>query len=253
MPRLKNLKRDSTRNHMKEFEQLNMKKVKKSKNKHSKGIFQPVLYQNDFWLTSKQLISINSTLMKKNSTHVEKCEIEQSDTGPGDPVSQWDVDFCSKSSEDSTSTLPQAQVEIKLIFEHISFWKWNLFSSLETQWSGGGITGSLVTATTDALSAHINSTTNSTNNSGITDPTAMLTQWLDTANEASIASTERESDLIKEILFDTDPWLLAVTGVVSLLHSVFDFLAFKNDIQVRLYMCVFPVHCSILSVFQSKC
>lgn len=40
-----------------------------------------------------------------------------------------------------------------------------------------------------------------------------------------------EIDTIKHMFFDTNPYLLAVTMIVSLLHSLFDFLAFKNDIQ----------------------
>lgn len=39
-----------------------------------------------------------------------------------------------------------------------------------------------------------------------------------------------DSDQFKKILVEGNPVLLAVTFVVSLLHSVFDFLAFKNDI-----------------------
>ena len=46
------------------------------------------------------------------------------------------------------------------------------------------------------------------------------------------ASSDKESDMIREVLMDTNPWLLAVTGIVSFLHMIFDFLAFKNDIQV---------------------
>merc|ERR1719399_2027827 len=30
---------------------------------------------------------------------------------------------------------------------------------------------------------------------------------------------------------ETSPWLLALTGVVSMLHTLFDILAFKNDIS----------------------
>ena len=33
------------------------------------------------------------------------------------------------------------------------------------------------------------------------------------------------------MLMDTNPWLLGLTMVVTLLHTVFDILAFKNDIQ----------------------
>jgi len=43
--------------------------------------------------------------------------------------------------------------------------------------------------------------------------------------------TEGESDDIKRLLLDTNPWLLGLTITVSILHSVFDFLAFKNDIS----------------------
>jgi hypothetical protein len=39
------------------------------------------------------------------------------------------------------------------------------------------------------------------------------------------------ADLIRTLLMDTNPWLLAVTAIVSLLHSAFDILAFKNDIN----------------------
>ena len=38
-------------------------------------------------------------------------------------------------------------------------------------------------------------------------------------------------DEYKRIWLETDPWLLGITMVVSVLHTVFEFLAFKNDIQ----------------------
>ncbi|KAL9106598.1 MAG: hypothetical protein Q9227_008381 [Pyrenula ochraceoflavens] len=40
-----------------------------------------------------------------------------------------------------------------------------------------------------------------------------------------------EFELIKEILLDTNAYLLATTGIVSILHMVFEGLAFKNDIS----------------------
>lgn len=40
-----------------------------------------------------------------------------------------------------------------------------------------------------------------------------------------------EMDDMKRVLSDTNPWLLALTMVVSITHMVFDFLAFKNDIS----------------------
>ncbi|BFG30391.1 cleft lip and palate transmembrane protein 1 homolog [Prunus yedoensis var. nudiflora] len=42
---------------------------------------------------------------------------------------------------------------------------------------------------------------------------------------------EGEADELKRVFLEGNPYLLGITMVVSLLHSVFDFLAFKNDIQ----------------------
>jgi len=40
-----------------------------------------------------------------------------------------------------------------------------------------------------------------------------------------------DQDSIKEAFLETNPYLLGLTFVVSIVHSVFEFLAFKNDIQ----------------------
>ncbi|KAL0890555.1 hypothetical protein Bca101_014538 [Brassica carinata] len=40
-----------------------------------------------------------------------------------------------------------------------------------------------------------------------------------------------ESDELKRVFLEGNPYLLGITMFVSMLHSVFDFLAFKNDIQ----------------------
>ncbi|XP_041988090.1 cleft lip and palate transmembrane protein 1 homolog [Aricia agestis] len=42
---------------------------------------------------------------------------------------------------------------------------------------------------------------------------------------------DEEQDTVKELLLDTSPYLLALTISVSVLHSIFELLAFKNDIQ----------------------
>jgi len=49
--------------------------------------------------------------------------------------------------------------------------------------------------------------------------------------QLSLGSQDSEIDDIKRMLLETNPYLLGVTMVVSLLHMVFDFLAFKNDIS----------------------
>lgn len=40
-----------------------------------------------------------------------------------------------------------------------------------------------------------------------------------------------EMDKMKEILLDSNPYLLGITVLVSIFHSLFEFLAFKNDIS----------------------
>ncbi|EGE07467.1 ClpTM1 domain-containing protein [Trichophyton equinum CBS 127.97] len=40
-----------------------------------------------------------------------------------------------------------------------------------------------------------------------------------------------EVEMIKEVLLDTNIYLLITTGVVGVLHTIFEFLAFKNDIS----------------------
>jgi len=45
-----------------------------------------------------------------------------------------------------------------------------------------------------------------------------------------LGEDESASDMFRTMLLETNPYLLAVTAVVSVLHSIFDFLAFKNDI-----------------------
>lgn len=39
------------------------------------------------------------------------------------------------------------------------------------------------------------------------------------------------TDMLRTMLLETNPILLAITAIVSVLHTVFDFLAFKNDIK----------------------
>ncbi|XP_021947253.1 cleft lip and palate transmembrane protein 1 homolog [Folsomia candida] len=60
----------------------------------------------------------------------------------------------------------------------------------------------------------------------------MKSQWsVSTAFGGEEDLDDSEQDTLKEAMIDTNPILLVLTFVVSLLHSVFEFLAFKNDIQ----------------------
>ncbi|OQS03337.1 CLPTM1-like membrane protein [Thraustotheca clavata] len=49
--------------------------------------------------------------------------------------------------------------------------------------------------------------------------------------EAMGTSSKRDSDAMKKMFADTNPYLLGVTMIVSVLHTVFDMLAFKNDVS----------------------
>ena len=48
-----------------------------------------------------------------------------------------------------------------------------------------------------------------------------------------LASTEgdEDQDAMKEMFLETSPYLLALTGIVSILHSIFEMLAFKNGMN----------------------
>ena len=62
-------------------------------------------------------------------------------------------------------------------------------------------------------------------------------KWqLMTQMEESFATQQQwgmasEIDEMKRMLSETNPWFLGLTAVVSIVHMVFDFLAFKNDIS----------------------
>ena len=42
---------------------------------------------------------------------------------------------------------------------------------------------------------------------------------------------DQDQDSVKEAFLETNIYLLVCTFVISIVHSVFEFLAFKNDIQ----------------------
>ncbi len=46
--------------------------------------------------------------------------------------------------------------------------------------------------------------------------------------QAQYGLVEDTTDSTKRMLLDTNPYLLGLTMIVSLVHSVFDCLAFKN-------------------------
>lgn len=66
--------------------------------------------------------------------------------------------------------------------------------------------------------------------------------------------SDEDQDTLKETLLETNPYLLAITFIVSIFHSVFELLAFKNDIQFwnnRNSLEGLSVRSVFFSVFQS--
>lgn len=46
---------------------------------------------------------------------------------------------------------------------------------------------------------------------------------------------DEDQDSLKEAMLDTNPYLLGMTFIVSVVHSIFEFLAFKNGSFKRIY------------------
>ncbi len=58
---------------------------------------------------------------------------------------------------------------------------------------------------------------------------SMKSQWYGGLLEEE--HSDDDQDTIKRTLLETNPYLLVMTAIVTLVHNVFEFLAFKNDIQ----------------------
>ena len=58
--------------------------------------------------------------------------------------------------------------------------------------------------------------------------TEQMTQSLE---QQSQMHGDKAVEEMRQMLTETSPWLLVVTMLVSILHTVFDVLAFKNDIS----------------------
>lgn len=63
--------------------------------------------------------------------------------------------------------------------------------------------------------------------------TQMETSWKMQASWGMQEEDGRDSEMFKRMVMDTNIYLLVITFAVSILHMVFDFLAFKNDVKVR--------------------
>ncbi|KZV76118.1 cleft lip and palate associated transmembrane protein [Peniophora sp. CONT] len=60
---------------------------------------------------------------------------------------------------------------------------------------------------------------------------ASLTAGFETAAQQQGGASGAELDEIKRVLLETNPWYLGLTGLVSMLHVVFEMLAFTSDVS----------------------
>ncbi|KAF9236213.1 cleft lip and palate associated transmembrane protein [Melanogaster broomeanus] len=60
---------------------------------------------------------------------------------------------------------------------------------------------------------------------------ASMTQGFDEAVKQQGSGAGAEIDELKRMLLETNPWFLGLTGLVSVLHVVFEMLAFKSDVS----------------------
>ena len=82
----------------------------------------------------------------------------------------------------------------------------------------------------------------------------MRGKWSQTLGGEFFEESDEEQDSLKQALLETNPILLGVTAVVSILHTIFEFLAFKNDIQFwrsRKSLEGLSVRSVLFNVFQS--
>ncbi|XP_070577187.1 putative lipid scramblase CLPTM1 [Ptychodera flava] len=60
---------------------------------------------------------------------------------------------------------------------------------------------------------------------------SMRNQWTQILGDDMVDDDEDDQDSLKKAFLETNPYLLGLTIIVSIVHSIFEFLAFKNDIQ----------------------
>lgn len=83
---------------------------------------------------------------------------------------------------------------MRLTWQPLSMLKWQVYAaqSMKNQWAQGGPLGSLL------------------------------------YGEGGNEGMDEDQDSLKEAMLDTNPYLLGMTFIVSVVHSIFEFLAFKN-------------------------
>jgi hypothetical protein len=162
------------------------------------------------------------------------------------------------SGEKDDLKAPEGALSAHNITEYIPFWKPNLTLHLvddHTSYPNGGIPHQIVNQMRIdeeqrylpvlyidefwLMREHLQAINETTTNLTVLmtyNPIAMWKWQIQVQMEQSLAmqenfgGTQGEGEEFKRMLTDTNPYLLGLTFVISILHSIFDFLAFKNDI-----------------------
>lgn len=58
----------------------------------------------------------------------------------------------------------------------------------------------------------------------------MRSRWTSFLGQDLMEESDEDQDYMKEALLETSPILLGLTFAVSIVHSIFEFLAFKNGL-----------------------
>lgn len=106
-------------------------------------------------------------------------------------------------------------IPLRLTWQPLSMIKWQVYAaqSMKNQWAQGGPLGSLL------------------------------------YGEVNDEVMDEEQDSLKEAMLDTNPYLLGMTFVVSVVHSIFEFLAFKNGLSaLRICLTIFRLILSYLHI-----
>ena len=92
---------------------------------------------------------------------------------------------------------------MRLTWQPLSMLKWQLYAAqtMKNQWAQGGALGSMLYGETQG------------------------------------DGLDEDQDSLKEAMIDTNPYLLGITLIVSIVHSVFEFLAFKNGTRSFSFYC----------------
>ncbi|CAH3040787.1 unnamed protein product [Porites lobata] len=150
---------------------------------------------------------------------------------PAEIISYWHPNLTINLMDDQTpwvqGSVPQPMDEF-LIFENITG-KYYPLLYLNKYWNLAS-DYMPINETTKTLELHLTYSPISLFKWQMYESQRMRQKWFSLLGDEP-EQTEEEQDSIKRTLVETNPYLLGITMIVTLVHTVFEFLAFKNDIQ----------------------